>query len=100
LDTQKLTGFVSVSAESGIATRTTAFEGLTEIPAASLAEGKPSAAFGKVLGEKFISTDPKAAATWKLTVATEVVASWIRAETAHMISITDTLVSGRTVVRY
>jgi len=35
-----------------------------------------------------------------LAVATEVVDSWVRAEIANLVSISDTLVSGRTVVRY
>ncbi|HYV28119.1 MAG TPA: hypothetical protein VFA77_11335, partial [Candidatus Eisenbacteria bacterium] len=97
-ETQKLTGFVSVSAEPGVAVKTAAFDGLTEIPAAALPDGV--GAGGGVLAFKFISGSPQAAATWKLNVATETVGSWVRAEVANLVTVTETLMSGRTLVRY
>jgi len=95
LDTTKLTGFVAVSAEPGVAVKTEAFDGLTEIPAASLA-----ASAGNVLAFKFISAEPKAFPEWKLSVTTEAVAAWVRAETVNTFTLTETLVSGRALVRY
>jgi len=51
------------------------------------------------LASKFIGTDAQAAA-WKLTVATEVVESWVRAQVVDFISVSETLITGRAVVRY
>jgi prepilin-type processing-associated H-X9-DG protein len=99
VEVQKLTGFVSITSEAGVAVRTTTFDGLTEIPAAVLGEGKPSGA-GSVLAYKFIGTDPTTAGAWKLALATETVESWVRAEVVNLVSVSETLVSGRALVRY
>jgi hypothetical protein len=99
LDTSKLTGFVSVLAEAGVAVKTAAFEGLSEIPAISLPDGASLAAAG-VLAYKFISTAPQTAPPWSLSVNTESVAAWVRAEVAHSFTIGETLVSGRAQVRF
>ncbi len=98
VEVQKLTGFVSVSSEAGVAVRTTTFDGLTEIPAAVLGEGKPGG--GSVLAYKFIGTDPATAGAWKLALATETVESWVRAEVVNFVSVSETLVSGRALVHY
>ena len=101
LEIQKLTGFVSVSSEPGVSMKTALFDGLMEIPAASLLEiPKSSAGSSSVLAYKFIATEPPAASTWRLTVATEAVDSWVRAEIINIISVTETLVSGRTLARF
>jgi hypothetical protein len=100
LNTAKLTGFVAVSAEPGVAAKTESFDGLTEIPAVSLPDYSTASATGSVLAYKFISPEPKAAPEWKLTLSTESVESWIRAEVVNAITLTETLVSGRATVRY
>ena len=43
---------------------------------------------------------PQAAPAWKLSVATETVESWVRAEVVNAYSISETLISGRAIVRY
>ena len=100
LDTAKLTGFVAVSAEPGVAVKTESFDGLTEIPAVSLPDYATVAGAGNVLAYKFISSEPKSAPEWKLSVATESVAAWVRAEIVNTFTLTETLVSGRALVRY
>ena len=100
LDTAKLTGFVAVSAEPGVAVKTESFDGLTEIPAVSLPDYAAVAGTGSVLAYKFISSAPKSAPEWKLSVATESVAAWVRAEIVNTFTITEALVSGRALVRY
>jgi hypothetical protein len=100
LDTAKLTGFVAVSAEPGVAVKTESFDGLTEIPAAALAGDLPAANAGNLLAFKFISAEPKTTPEWKLSVATETVAAWVRAETVNTFTLTETLVCGRALVRY
>jgi hypothetical protein len=97
LDVQKLTGFVSVSSEPGIAVKTTAFDGLTEIPAASIGEVKTGTS---VLAFKVAGTDPLPAGAWKLSLTTESVESWVRAEVVNIVSVNETLVTGRSTVRY
>ncbi|PYJ03072.1 MAG: hypothetical protein DME25_13620 [Verrucomicrobia bacterium] len=99
LGVQKLTGFVSVSAEPGVAIKPAAFDGLTEIPAAAI-PGNDRAVSGSALAYKFITTQPGPAAVWKLAVATEAVESWVRAEIVNTLTLTDSLVSGRAVARF
>ncbi len=89
LGVQKLTGFVSVTSESGVALKTGKFDGLVEVPAAALGEG----ARGGMLAFKQLNG-------WKLTLTTETVESWVRAEIVNIISVSETLVTGRAVVRY
>ncbi len=100
LGTAKLTGFVAVSAEPGVAVKTETFDGLTEIPAVSLANYLGGANAGNMLAYKFISAEPKPTPDWKLTVATEAVAAWVRAEIVDTFTVSETLVSGRALVRY
>jgi type II secretory pathway pseudopilin PulG len=98
LGAAKLTGFVAVSAEAGVAVKTESFDGLTEIPAVALPDY--ASVGGSVLAYKFISATPKAAPEWKLNVVTENVAAWVRAEIVNTFTLTETLISGRAQVRY
>ncbi|HXI70428.1 MAG TPA: hypothetical protein VNN22_08750, partial [Verrucomicrobiae bacterium] len=98
LGAAKMTGFVAVSAEPGVAVKTESFDGLTEIPAVSLPDYANAGA--SVLAYKFISAEPKSAAEWKLNVVTENVAAWVRAEIVNGFTLTETLVSGRAQVRF
>jgi hypothetical protein len=100
LGTAKLTGFVAVSAEPGVAVKRATFDGLTEIPVLALLDYAAVAGAGNVLAYKFISAEPKSSPEWKLTVTTESVAAWVRAEIVNTFTLTETLVSGRAQVRY
>ena len=104
LDAVKLTGFISVSAEPGLAVKTESFDGLVEIPVTSLPDtGLPvqrEAAGSSLLAYKFISSEPKAAPEWKLNVTTETIEAWVRAEIVNTITLSDSLISGRSLVRY
>jgi len=100
LGVDKLNGFVAVSTEAGLSVKTDGFDGLSEIPAATMPVGiyrglseQPTLAF------KFLATEPSATATWKLGVAAEQLESWVRAEVVNLMSVTETLVSGRALVR-
>ncbi|MCW5551090.1 MAG: type II secretion system protein [Verrucomicrobiae bacterium] len=102
LDTVKLTGFLAVSAEPGVAVKTESFDGVTEIPATALPDyarwsGAPP---GGVLAYKFITPEPRALPEWQLNLATEPVAAWVRAEIVNTVTLTESLISGRTLVRY
>jgi len=100
LGVTKLSGFVSVSADPGVAIKTEAFEGLTEIPLTALPDARQLSGAGSVLAYKFIAADPESAPDWKLSVATEAVAAWMRAEIVNTFMLTESLVSGRALVRY
>ena len=84
---------------SAIAAKTDAFEGLTEIPFASV-PGERAASGGSALAYKFIAAAPGTEPSWKLSVTTEAVEPWLRAEIMNTITLTETLVSGRTLVKY
>ena len=60
LDTQKLSGYITVATDLGIAAKTASFEGLTEIPFASV-PGERATSGGSSLAYKFIAAAPAAA---------------------------------------
>ncbi len=97
LGAQKLSGAIGISAEPGIQLKCDSLEGLTEIPAATTGNN-PSA--GAALAYKFIASEPSARVPWKLAVATEAVEPWVRAEVVNWVTMTETLVTGRSLVRY
>jgi competence protein ComGC len=95
LDTTKLTGFVVVSPEPGVQIKPGAREGLTEVPVASVPEG------GAGLAYRYLSNDPApATAPWRLGVSPEAVDSWVRAEVMTWLTLSETLASGRALVRF
>lgn len=100
LGTAKLNGFISVSADPGIAVKTDSFDGLTEIPATALPDYANVAGTESILAYKYISPEPKAAPEWKLSLSTESVAAWVRAEVVNTISLSETLASGRAQIHY
>jgi hypothetical protein len=99
LDTVKLTGFISVTAEAGVAVKSETLDGLTEIPATALPDFA-ALSTSNPLAYKFISAEPKMNAGWKLSVTTEAVEPWVRAEIVNTITLTESLMSGRALVRY
>ena len=99
LDTRKLSGFITVTAEQGVAAKTESLEGLTEIPLASV-PGEAATASAGALAYKFISTAPGAGPGWKLNVGLEAVEPWVRAEIMNTLTVGETLVSGRSLVKY
>ena len=98
LATAKLTGFIAVAAEPGVALQTEALDKLTEIPATAI-PGSAAPASG-ILAYKFLSEDASHAPEWNLTVATETVESWVRAEIVNLLHVSETLVSGRALARF
>jgi type II secretory pathway pseudopilin PulG len=110
LELQKLTGFITVAPELGLAVKTESFEGLAEIPINSAgpmpappqgpAEEASATPQGSALAFKFIAAAPEKQPSWKLSVTTEAVEPWVRAELMNTITIAETLVSGRTQVKY
>ncbi|HEV2329453.1 MAG TPA: LamG-like jellyroll fold domain-containing protein [Verrucomicrobiae bacterium] len=100
LGVERLTDFITVSAEPGVELKTESFDQLIEIPANLIPNAAQPASDGDVLAYKFISSQPLATSSWNLTLATETVAAWVRAEIVDSISLADTLLSGRAVVRY
>lgn len=100
LGAQKLSGFVAVSAEPGVAVKTAVFDGLTEIPVGLVPGGSPRGNETGLLAFKFIAAESGVAAPWKLTVTTESIAPWLRAEVASTLTVNDTQVSGRALVRF
>jgi len=95
LGTEKLAGFVAVGTEVGLQAKAGSFDGLTEVPVATVPEA------GAGLAYKFISPEPvPAQSPWKLSVALETIEPWVRAEVVNWVTLSDTLVNGRALVRY
>lgn len=96
----KLVTFISVAPNPGLALKPDTFDGLTEVPVAALPDHAELVGLGSVLAFKNISTEPKAAPAWRLAVRVEKVESWVRAELATTLTVSETLISGRSLVRY
>jgi len=96
LDTQKLTGYVSVATELGLQAKTATLDGISEIPVSTL----PSRGGAGTLAYKYIAAEPGATRGWKLSVATDTVEAWVRAEVVNFLTFRDTSVSGRALIRY
>lgn len=101
LGVQKITGTLEVGGEPGVGLKTSTAQGLVEIPVTTLGEVSrtgpsplPSLAF------KYLAPTPGPRPTWQLAMDTEQVESWVRAEVAHVVTLSETLVSGRSLVRY
>jgi hypothetical protein len=95
LDTAKLTGYLVVSAEVGVQARSASFEGLTEVPVNTVPGGAAGLAYKFLAGEPVPATSP-----WKLVVATEVIESWVRADVVNWLTLSESLASGRALVRF
>ena len=97
LDTEKLSGFITVTADLGIGVKTASFDGLTEVPFASVSSTTVSG--GSALAYKFITTAPAAQPSWKLSVATEAVELTQKFLTEHGIHATVEFSWGATEVK-
>jgi hypothetical protein len=106
MQVSKLSGFVSVTSEPGVQVKTDTFSGLTEIPPAQLGASGAGVSPAErrqagLLAFKFIVPDGAwTGAPWLLNVTTEALESWVRAEVVNVLSVSETLVSGRALVRY
>ncbi|NBV22158.1 MAG: hypothetical protein EBS05_09605, partial [Proteobacteria bacterium] len=111
---QKLEGYVTAFAEPGILLKTRSLEGMTEIPAGAMSQfvrewsgqnAPPKYQLftppgtSATLAFKLIPSTSEDTTAWKLDVATEQLESWVRAEVVNLISVSETLVSGRALVR-
>jgi type II secretory pathway pseudopilin PulG len=95
LDTAKLTGYLVVSTEAGIQAKSASFEGLTEVPVNTVPDGGAGLAYKFLISEPVPATSP-----WKLVVAIEVIESWVRAEVVNWLTLSESLASGRALVRF
>ncbi|MEW6306426.1 MAG: hypothetical protein AB1705_23415, partial [Verrucomicrobiota bacterium] len=106
LGVHKLAGFIGVATETGVAVKATTFSGVTEVPASTVVLGKPiqAGSSGGVVGglayKYLVSESVPETQPWKLAVATETMESWVRAEVVNVLSTSETLVTGRALVRY
>lgn len=99
LGAQKLSGYVTVTSEIGIGVKTLSFDGLIEVPYAIVAGAAASTQQGSALAFKLIGPEA-AAGGWKLSVTTESVEAWVRAEVFNAFTFTETLVSTRALVKF
>jgi hypothetical protein len=97
LGIQKLSGAISVSADEGIQIKSDHFEGITEIPVAAV-----DGIIGSGLGFKILPGDAGDGLQppWALTLTTESMQAWVRAEVVTLASLTENLVNGRSQIRY
>jgi prepilin-type processing-associated H-X9-DG protein len=100
LGTARFTSFIALSAEAGVSAKTESCDNLMEIPAVSLPVDSEAARDGSVLAYKYISSGAESNSPPNLLVSTETVAAWVRAEIVDNVSVTETLMSGRALVRY
>ena len=98
LGVEKHSGHVTVVAAPGVGVKTARIEGVVEVPVSTV-PGFEGAAAG-VLAFKQLAADGRSETTWRIELATEQLESWLRAETLTLASVGETLVTGRTLIRY
>ncbi|MBT3296094.1 MAG: hypothetical protein HN383_12545 [Verrucomicrobia bacterium] len=97
---EKVTGFVKVGADLGLAVHVSASEGLTEVPANSV---RNIGNDGGALAYKFTQVEPSDEAPWNLLLKAETVPSWVRAEVVNRLVADPTqigIVRGVSSIRY
>jgi hypothetical protein len=105
LNVAKLSGFVTVITEPGLAAKTEVLQGLTEIPfgtaqSPSASEAVSPRTTSSALAYKFLTATPGVASPWQLEVTTEAVEPWVRAEIMVTETFAETFVAGRALVKY
>jgi hypothetical protein len=108
LGVQKLTGLITVATEGGVMAKTASFDGMTEIPASTAVESAADSSHAtagtstsSALAFKYLNSEPvPVRPSWKLTVNLESVEPWIRAEVVNWVKLSESLVSGRSRVRF
>ena len=98
LGVEKHAGHMTVVAAPGVGLKTASLEGVVEVPASTV-PGLEAGATG-VLAFKQLALDDHSGIPWRINLATEQLESWLRAETFAFVNVGETLVTGRTVVRY
>lgn len=96
LAVSKLTGYVTVLAGAGVGLKTARTEGVTEIPSASVPEW--SGGRQALLAYKFLLAD--GGAPGRITLASERLEPWVRAEVVHAVTVSEYLVRGRSEIRF
>jgi hypothetical protein len=97
---EKVTGFVKVGADLGVAVHVSASDGLTEVPASSV---RNIGNDGGALAYKFTEVEPSTQAPWSLQLKAETVPSWVRAEVVNRLVADPTqigVVRGVSSIRY
>lgn len=92
--------WVSVGAEAGVGIKTVGLEGLVEIPVANLPPGDWRDRGALLAFKRLAAGNGDTGAPGRLHLATEVLASWVRVEVAHRVTISESLVEGRSLLRY
>jgi hypothetical protein len=100
LQVNKLSDFILVTAEPGVALKTAQFENLTEIAPSALEQPMPGGPGTSGLAFRSLAADPDIGQAWTLSVATEPIEPWIRAEIVNITTVTETLITGRAQVRF
>jgi hypothetical protein len=98
LDAEKLTMHATVAADPGIGLKTATLAGLTEIPAGAV-PGIQRAGAG-LLAFRHVASERQSGPGWRLVLDAEELDSWVRAEIVNHASVGETLINGRSYVRY
>ena len=98
LGVSKISGHITVAADAGVGIKTSAIAGVAEVPLAAV-PGTNQFAPG-TLAFKRLAPAEAPGQGWQISLATDRLEAWIRAEVAHVITLGETRVSGRSVVRY
>ena len=99
LGVEKLTGFILVSSEAGVAIKPGNFEGLSEIPPTAV-PGNESNLSSSALAYKYLAGDGMANPAWTLAIVTESLESWVRTEIVNTITLGEAVISGRAMARF
>lgn len=92
------TATLAVGASPGVSLKTSSLDGLVEIPVATL-DGGPRPLEGTLLAFKSLPREP-GSAPGRVSLTTEPIPPWVRAEVVHVVTLQESFVTGRTLIRY
>ncbi|MBX3745249.1 MAG: hypothetical protein KF833_08045 [Verrucomicrobiae bacterium] len=99
IDASKITLSLAVGVEPGVAVKTASLTDLSEVPVAALPQ-EPQPEGGALLAYRHLAATPSPLAPWSLSLTTEAIPAWVRAESIHVASFTEALVTGRSQIRF
>lgn len=99
IDAAKVTLSLAIGVEPGVGVKTASLTGLSEVPVAALPP-EPQPDGGALLAYRNLAATPSPTAPWSLSLTTEAIPAWVRAESIHVASFTEALVTGRSQVRF
>jgi hypothetical protein len=98
LDVDKLAGSITVAAAPGVGLKTDFVNDAIEVPASTAAPAMRR--ISGLLAFKYLAAERQEEGQWRIALTTEPLESWVRVESVTFVTVDETHVSGRTLLRF